>query len=674
MFFERFFSICGAFALGVALWACADDQTAGTSEESEGIVAIKDREIAGVTQKGPFLTGASVTIQELDGLTLVQTGKSFRASIKNNRGDFVIKGVNLASQYALLEVEGYYRNEVSGERSKGVIALNALTDLSDRNHVNVNVLTHLMADRILALKQKNEMRFADARKQAEAEVLTSFGVLENVGDAEDLELFTGDGGALLLAISVLMQGDGSEADLSERIAHAATAFAENGAWEGSEKTEIADWAFQVYAGLITAKNGDSILPKIRNNVESWNIADSVPDFEDYIYKFWANDYGLGTCNENNVYEVKLNSNALSLYHDVEFTCNPSGRWSLVRMREIPDGLYENVQMKGAYGGNQYKVISIGNMQWFAENLREKISTYSSGISRRYGDDERNYDSYGELYGYNLAKTACPEGYDLPSVSDVYNLLDMYGGEGKDAAQALLSANGFGAVYGGMMGTNGYQGIHESALFLTTSSGCVLRIDSLGARVECFDFSQRIVEASVRCIKKDKDADYYSGTVITDSRDGGRYYTKAFDGRFWITGDLQYVGNPANASCNVINGWCYYSWEQAQNACPEGWHLPDRKEWIALLGSGRISSTSVDELGRLSMFYIVVKLNFLRGNKGYFELKNDGSYSWENRRTGFWVRDDSLSASGTVIVEDGNFSYKFRTADKRDYFTVRCVKN
>ena len=155
------FKLSGVFGLLLAvpfMWACSDgDKTAGTSEEAEGIVAITNREIAGVSQKGPFLVGSSVAIQELDGHTFSQTGNSFRASVKSDQGDFVVKGVNLASQYALLEVSGYYRNEVTGQNSQGIIVLNAVTDLTDRNHVNVNLLTHLSAGRILVLVQNQGM-------------------------------------------------------------------------------------------------------------------------------------------------------------------------------------------------------------------------------------------------------------------------------------------------------------------------------------------------------------------------------------------------------------------------------------------------------------------------------------------------------------------------------------
>ena len=151
----KFISNFAMLAFGLVFWACTENNTAGTSDESEGIVAIKDREIAGVTQKGPFLTGSSLTVQELDGETLAQTGKSFRTRVKSDQGDFVLGGINLVSPYALLEVNGYYLNEVSWKKSEGMIALNALTDLSDRSHVNVNILTHLTVDRILTLVRRD---------------------------------------------------------------------------------------------------------------------------------------------------------------------------------------------------------------------------------------------------------------------------------------------------------------------------------------------------------------------------------------------------------------------------------------------------------------------------------------------------------------------------------------
>ena len=98
--------------MNTLFWACSDNVAGGASGDA-GVVAIKDRDIAGVSQKGPFVTGSAVTVQELDGITLKQTGKSFKGTIKSDKGDFAIKDINLQSQYAILEANGYYRDEIS---------------------------------------------------------------------------------------------------------------------------------------------------------------------------------------------------------------------------------------------------------------------------------------------------------------------------------------------------------------------------------------------------------------------------------------------------------------------------------------------------------------------------------------------------------------------------------
>ena len=53
-----------ALALGASLTACSNMETSGTSEEAEGIIAISDKKIVGVSQKGPFVKGSEVTLRE----------------------------------------------------------------------------------------------------------------------------------------------------------------------------------------------------------------------------------------------------------------------------------------------------------------------------------------------------------------------------------------------------------------------------------------------------------------------------------------------------------------------------------------------------------------------------------------------------------------------------------
>ena len=187
-----------------------------TAYEEVPVVAVKNKTITGVSQKGPFVNGASVTVQELDGKTLAQTGKSFKEKISGDNGEFSVSSVTLVSQYALLEANGFYQNEVTGRNSNAAITLNALVDLSKRENVNINLLTHLEYERALYLTTTG-MNVPAAKKQAEREIFEAFRITGDFASSEELNILsTGAGDAALLAISVLMQSNLSEANLSER--------------------------------------------------------------------------------------------------------------------------------------------------------------------------------------------------------------------------------------------------------------------------------------------------------------------------------------------------------------------------------------------------------------------------------------------------------------------------
>ena len=419
-------------ALGIVLLACSGGDVVGGA--LDGVVAIKNRKIAGVTQKGPFLTGSSVTIQELDGRTLAQTGKSFKAFVKSNQGDFAIKGVSLVSQYAMLEVEGYFRNEIAGKSSDGKIRLNALTDLRKRNHVNVNLLTHLESGRILNLVQKHGLSVDAARKQAEQELFTSFGFMNENAVPEDMDIFSEkNGGAMLLAVSVLMLQDSStEADFSERMSRAAFAFAENGTWSGTDRAEIADWA--VYSEV--ANGSDlSVLQRVRKNLESWN--ESVPPFETYINLFWSNEYGLGVCSDENFHEVRPNINENSLFYLDEFVCNSNHRWSLIAYRENAG----DINVAGVYWAPR----NVG-----CEKQKSHIDydpDFPDKVLRKKKMEKKQCITYGGYFYEYDALSVCPDGYRLPTAEEAQALIDAYGGSEK-AAVGLRSVDGFAAVMGG----------------------------------------------------------------------------------------------------------------------------------------------------------------------------------------------------------------------------------
>ena len=500
--------IIGCLAIGAMFWACSSSDSdsmdlGGGASGDAGVTAVVDWEVAGVSQKGPFVTGSAVTVQELDGVTLKQTGKSFKGSIKSDKGDFAIKDINLGSQYAILEASGYYRDEISGKKSSGMVTLRALTDLSNRKTVNINLLTHLEYERVMYLVNKKKMSIADAKAQAEEEVLASFAIEGDFGESEDLNIFeSGDGNAALLAVSVLMQGDADVAGLTERIGEFSISLAEGGSWDDADtKTAIADWACDV--------DLKGSLSTVRKNVEDWKYADTVPAFEKYVTNFWWNNYGLGVCNDKRENETKRNINKLSNLYNEYFVCE-KGRWHIPGVEPGSSGSANQDSsgisfgtMKDARDGQEYKTVRIGNQVWMAENLN-----YAAEGSRCYDDDKKNCEKYGRLYNWDVAldttsegcgknfnectlqkgfyprQGVCPDGWHLPDLGEWDDLIEYTDDDidGETFGFSLQSYYwdddwerqygtdkfGFGAMPAGMFDGEKYVGLDSAAIFWTSS--------------------------------------------------------------------------------------------------------------------------------------------------------------------------------------------------------------
>jgi len=76
-------------------------------------------------------------------------------------------------------------------------------------------------------------------------------------------------------------------------------------------------------------------------------------------------------------------------------------------------------------------------------------------------------------------------------------------------------------------------------------------------------------------------------TFTDERDGKEYRTVEMpDGKVWMAQNLNY---------KIKNSWCYpndeyigkkygrlYTWDAAMKACPTGWRLPSRFDWVNIV--------------------------------------------------------------------------------------------
>jgi uncharacterized protein (TIGR02145 family) len=287
--------------------------------------------LVGVTQKGPFLKGSTVYLYELEsGRTLKQTNGNFTSNITSEDGRYKFTARDLVSQYAMVVVDGYYRNEVTGRVSDNSIRLNAYTDLSKHISANVNLLTHLEFDRVYYLVTKKGKKLYEAKRQAQKEILKLFDIeLANNTDAEDMNVFgKTDADAALLALSVLLQGDRTESDMMALLAEISNAIAEKGEWKNSTtKAQIALWA--------ATADGIGRLDSISNHVKGWGLGNGdVPPFEKHIRNFYGQETGLGTCGADNPLGTKK---ALKAGSDTfNFVCEDveNGWWRLLTKLDL----------------------------------------------------------------------------------------------------------------------------------------------------------------------------------------------------------------------------------------------------------------------------------------------------------------------------------------------------
>ena len=499
---------CALAAMAILAAACSDDESDDFVGGASGDMGIVAKDIAGLAQKGPFVKGSVVTVQGIDCKTLQLTDELFEGEVKSDKGDFTVKNVSLKSTCALFEVTGVYRSEITGKKSSKELTLRALTDLKDRENVNINVLTELEYERLLHLVTEKGKTFAEAKSQAEQEVLAAFDIAGSFEEFENLNIFeSGDGNAALLAVSVMMQVKTDDAGLVKRMNEFVDSFAETGMWkDSSAKATIADWAADAIAG-----NG---LDSIRKNIEAWDIGDTVATFEKFIAAEFPDTVILSSDSQSSssatLSEVEGSSSS-EVTADTTFSSSSvqnsldtliSSSSSEVYLDwSIPKEAYLNPnitygEMTDARDGQIYKTVKIGNRTWMAQNLNyaytsvpfnvtytyrglvgyDVLSYTSDSTSWCYNDSAEYCTKYGRLYTWATAMDSvgtwstngkgcgydkpclptypvrgiCPKGWHLPDTTE-WNMLFIAAGGASIAGMMLKSTS----VWYGGKGTDAY---------------------------------------------------------------------------------------------------------------------------------------------------------------------------------------------------------------------------
>ena len=256
--------------------------------------------VEGKAQKGPFVTGTSITLYPLDN-QLNQTGEAFTTNVTGNDGSFRLDDITLSSPLALLKAEGYFFSEIYGESSGSTLSLEAIADLDRDGTVNINVFTHLIRERVRFLVDER-LDFREAEEQAQSEFLVFIGIKDRYDEDFDNLDITMDAAydEALLAFSVILQRttflrserNTIEAELSELLSRLSQDFATDGQVNEqalidtllhnvsmSHLLDIRDHLEGHYAGT----DPSVTIPGFENVIESFQEKYSAELFTSYTY-------------------------------------------------------------------------------------------------------------------------------------------------------------------------------------------------------------------------------------------------------------------------------------------------------------------------------------------------------------------------------------------------------
>ncbi len=348
------------------LFSCNSDDNIGDPGPED--LNFQVSSLDGKSQKGPYLIGSSITIFELNN-DFGPTGLSFAEEIVDNLGSFQIDGIELASPYVEMRANGFYFNEVINENSAAPLTLNAISNLTEKLNININILTSLEKKRVEFLIA-NGADFSEAKSQAIAEVLNVFEINNsNIEEAELLDITqAGENNAILLAVSAILQGYGSVADLSALISSISADIETDGVLNDENI-------------CVLLKSNASILrlSEIRANMEAWlttqGVNGSIANFEKFVNQFIQNS----PCESNaSILYPEMGKHGANILSDTH-TSLPKGSYSMAA--NLKDGSSLRVKVKG---NNWVMEIGQSNTGWDVGDW-DPIGYQREFTSNRTGD-------------------------------------------------------------------------------------------------------------------------------------------------------------------------------------------------------------------------------------------------------------------------------------------------
>lgn len=307
-------------------------------------------------------------------------------------------------------------------------------------------------------------------------------------------------------------------------------------------------------------------------------------------------------------------------------------------------------------GKTYKIKVVKNKAVMASNLNYKIAG-----SYCYNDKDFYCNTYGRLYTWHAARAACPEGWNLPTITEL-----------KELANTLWENK---PIWGGLRTFAGiYEDLNKNAYYWSSSPH-----DKKKDYAYYLDYRNDMTQEkafykdqsySVRCVRALSSKEFASveqrRNVVKYSNDIPQNYMKDFrDQQLYKTvviGDKTYMAE--NLNYKTLSSFCYdddfakckqtgrlYTWASAIQACPTGWRLP-----------------TIDEITR-----DFPKFSRNTFQNGGFRMLN-GNYSSFGKKNAYWSSDFKKNYTDYAYygLQDGS-DWETKAFYKDQANSVRCVK-
>ena len=167
--------------------------------------------------------------------------------------------------------------------------------------------------------------------------------------------------------------------------------------------------------------------------------------------------------------------------------------------------------------------------------------------------------------------------------------------------------------------------------------------------------------------------------MVDPRDGQTYKIVTIGTQIWMAENLNY--QTAGSMCYDNNpDYCQkyghlYTWHDAMNACPSGWHLPSKEEFETLLYSVGGDDIAGTALKSYSGWNGTDTFGFEALPAGCFYNPREFEFEGRKGRAFFWssMEYGASQAYGLELTYRHAYADMDHT-DRDSGYSVRCVKN